>query len=134
MQRCDNYGLMGTRRPTMQPERVAVGEVERTTRQTLDARVSEAVDLIRVEPSPRGQTPAPRPVSPAFENRPSSSVVRGGPAHLGGRSELVWALRELRNADPSVLRAEIRRNPEAWARAQANLDRLVAVASGRSRC
>ncbi len=125
---------MGTRRPTMQPERVAAVS-EPSIRQTLDARVSEAVDLMRAEPSPQsGQAPAPRPVSPAFSNRPCSTVVRGGAARLGGQSELMWALRELRDTDPSVLRAEVRRNPEAWAKAQENLHRLVSTAAGLRRC
>jgi len=67
--------------------------------------------------------PVPKPGTPV-ETRPATTVLPGGSARLVGRDELAWALRTLRNMPSQELRAEIRRDPEMWARAVANLRRL----------
>ncbi len=127
MQRFEDYHLMGTRQDGASPARLAALADDTVRRGLLEMTKQHREPT--AEPSPRRQKPAPRPASPAFENRPSATVAHGGSARLGG--DLAWALRELRKADPAVLRREIRRDPGAWALALANLERLTAQAASR---
>jgi hypothetical protein len=121
MQRFEDYNLLGSRRPRLSPSGTA------TLAETM---VSSALDGMRDDAAalPPTQQPQPKPTRTAsgpVERRPAVSVTHGGSAHLAG-SDLGWALRTLRDAPESEIRAAREHNPQEWARAMTNLDRITA--------
>jgi hypothetical protein len=120
MQRFEDYNLMGSRRQTPSPRGTAT-LAETMVRSALDG-MKDAV----APPAPTQQPPKPtRTASVPVERRPAVSVTHGGAARLAGR-DLGWALRTLRDAPESEIRAIRQGNPREWARAMAKLDRLTA--------
>ena len=118
MQRFESFGLRGS------------GDRRSRTSVNAEAMLRTALDAVRDSSArvtvPRKSVPpkpVPKPGTPV-ETRPATTVLPGGSARLVGRDELAWALRTLRNMPSQELRAEIRRDPEMWARAVANLRRL----------
>ncbi len=137
MQRIESFGLRGIMRSARSNAELA---------DMADAMVRRALDSVATKghqtqlapksarPSPRTEKPK-RTVRPPLERRPLRSVTQGGAARLHHGADLVWALNELRRADPAVLRAQLVRDPALLLRAAANLDRIEAqLRRGRPGC
>ena len=121
MHRFEDYNLMGSRRQGRSPSGTATS-AETMVRPELDDMRVDTVAL----PTRTQQQPKPTRIGSApVERRPAVAVTHGGTARLADR-DLGWALRTLRDAPQSEIRAIRQGDPQEWARAMTNLDRLTA--------